>query len=367
MRVLALVGDAFGGWGGIAKFNRDFLGAIASHAATTGVVVVPRHVQGPGGSVPAAIEVRSRAARGPAAFATEVARLALFGGRFDAIVCGHINLGPLARIAALRSRAPVLLVIHGIDAWAPTRRVLANVAARHAEVVIAVSRFTLSRFASWAGRGTAETFVLPNAVTLESFGPGPKSDDLVDRHGLRGRTVLLSLARLDASERYKGIDEVMRAIGTLKASIPNIVYLVAGDGTDRPRLEVEARRLGVEDRVVFAGRIAEERKADYYRLADAFVMPGRGEGFGIVYLEALASGVPVVGSILDGSRDALLDGRLGILVNPDDPEDVVRGIAGALASPRGVVPSLLAEFSGRRFEERVHELLDATVVGRGGR
>jgi glycosyltransferase involved in cell wall biosynthesis len=119
----------------------------------------------------------------------------------------------------------------------------------------------------------------------------------------------------------------------------------------------------VADRVVFTGRVDEDRKADHYRLADAFVMPGRGEGFGIVYLEALACGVPVVGSVLDGSRDALLNGRLGILVDPDDREDLIRGIREALRRPKGVVPALLSEFSEARYVERVHAILDAIAGG----
>src|SRR5439155_2564410 len=100
--------------------------------------------------------------------------------------------------------------------------------------------------------------------------------------------------------------------------IPNVVYVVCGEGPDRSRLERKAVGLGVRDRVVFTGFIPEALKADYYRLADAYVMPSRGEGFGIVFLEAMACGIPVMGSRLDGSREALLDGELGVLVNPDD-------------------------------------------------
>jgi phosphatidylinositol alpha-1,6-mannosyltransferase len=115
--------------------------------------------------------------------------------------------------------------------------------------------------------------------------------------------------------------------------VPNIAYLIVGDGTDHHRLEEKARSLGVHERVVFAGYIPEREKADHYRLADAYVMPGRGEGFGIVYLEALACGVPVVASKLDGSREAVRDGALGILVDPNDAEGIKRGILEALARP----------------------------------
>ena len=359
-----LVGDSFGGWGGIAKFNRDFLGAAASYAATTEVVVVPRRIPGPVGTLPAKIDHRERAARGSGAFLAETVKLATWGGRFDAVFSGLINLAPFAWAMGALKDAPVVLIIHGVDAWQPTPRAIANFAARRADGVIAVSQTTLSRFESWAGKHERRAFVLPNSVSFGQFLPGSGSDDLKDRYGLRGRTVLMTLSRLEANERYKGIDEVFGVLGTLAETIPDIVYLVVGDGSDRPRLEAEARRLAVADRVVFAGRVEEERKAEHYRLADAFVMPGRGEGFGIVYLEALACGVPVVGSVLDGSRDALLDGRLGVLVDPNDRADLLRGIREALRRPKGEVPVLLSEFSEDRFVGRVHAILD-TIAGGG--
>lgn len=361
-RFLVLLTDAFGGWGGIAKFNRDFLGALTSHPAVREVAAIPRGITGPLGELPPKLDFRVAGSRGLAAFAVQVLRASVADRRYDAVICGHINLAPFAWVAATLHRAPMILVIHGIDAWRPTSRAIANVAARRSNAVISVSRVTLGRFRKWAGPRAGVSFILPNTVTLERFGPGPKPDDLLDRHGLRGRTVLMTLARLDVNERYKGIDEVMSVLAELAVSEPRIAYLIAGDGGDRPRLEAEARRLRVADRVVFAGVIPEDRKADYYRLADAFVMPGRGEGFGIVYLEALACGIPTVGSTLDGSRDALMDGRLGILVNPDDREDLMRGIRGALARPRGVVPEGLSEFSSQRYEERVHEIVKALLT-----
>jgi glycosyltransferase involved in cell wall biosynthesis len=358
-----LVSDAFGGWGGIAKFNRDFVAAVASHAATTEVVVVPRRIGGPVGPLPDKLDYRQHAAAGRRAFFAEAAGLAAAGGPFDVIVSGHINLAPFAWTLGAIKGAPVVLIVHGIDAWRPTARAITNFAARRIRGVIAVSQTTLSRFENWAGKKADAAFVLPNTVSLDKFQPGSASDDLRDRYGLRGRTVLMTLARLDANERYKGIDEVLGVLSTLAAAIPDVAYLVVGDGTDRSRLTAEARRLGVTDRVVFAGRVDEGRKADHYRLADVFVMPGRGEGFGIVYLEALACGVPVVGSVLDGSRDALLGGRLGVLVDPNDRADLLRGIREALRRPKGEVQELLSEFSEGKYVERVHAVLDAIAGG----
>jgi phosphatidyl-myo-inositol dimannoside synthase len=96
----------------------------------------------------------------------------------------------------------------------------------------------------------------------------------------------MTLGRLSKHEKYKGVDGILELMPALLKDIPNIAYLIVGDGTDRKRLEEKARSLGVHGHVVFAGYIPESEKAEHYRLADAYVMPGRGEGFGIVYLEA---------------------------------------------------------------------------------
>ncbi|MEZ5855402.1 MAG: glycosyltransferase [Hyphomicrobiaceae bacterium] len=136
--------------------------------------------------------------------------------------------------------------------------------------------------------------------------------------GVADRQVILTFGRMSADERYKGFDEVIEAMPRLIAQRPDLVYVAAGDGSDRARLEAKAQALGVGDHVKFTGRISESDKADLYRLADAYVMPSSGEGFGFVILEALACGLPVMASTADGTREAVRNGELGLLVDPKD-------------------------------------------------
>jgi glycosyltransferase involved in cell wall biosynthesis len=208
----------------------------------------------------------------------------------------------------------------------------------------------------WAGVDAGRVRLLPPAIDLSTFSPGPKSAKLCKELGLEGRTVLLTVGRLVSEERYKGFDEVLEALPALARERPNIVYLICGDGTDRVRLEEKAIALGVRDRVRFAGYVKEVDKSDYYRLADAYVMPSRGEGFGIVFLEALAVGLPVMGSRLDGSREALLSGELGELVDPSNLHEVQRGVLRALERPRHV-PEKLRRFSMECYRKRVGVLV----------
>jgi len=140
---------------------------------------------------------------------------------------------------------------------------------------------------------------------------------------------LLTVARLDPGERYKGYDTVIRALPALTGQFAGVRYLLVGAGADRSRVERLAGELGVSESVTFCGFVEDDQLAAYYRLADVFVMPSKGEGFGIVFLESMACGTPVVGGNQDGTRDALVDGALGCLVDPDD--------AGALALSLGAL------------------------------
>ncbi len=356
MRVLALVTEAFGGFGGISVYNRDLLTALCALPDCTEVVGLPRLKPGASEPLPQRLSYRIDAGGTKARYVTALLRLIATDRSFDLIVCGHINLLPLAHAAKKGIGAPILLVIHGVDAWQPTESRLVNLLARRVEGILSVSDHTRQRFLRWVPSQTGQVHLLPNVAHLDRFGMEAKRQDLVDRYGLAGRPVLLTLGRLDSAERYKGVDEVLEMLPDLLRDTPGLCYLVVGDGTDRPRLEHKAGALGLRQGVVFAGRIHEREKADHYRLADAFVMPGRGEGFGIVFLEAMACGVPVVASTLDGSREAVREGQLGLLADPDDRAALRNAVTAALRRPKSIPPGL-DYFSFERFTARLGEIL----------
>jgi glycosyltransferase involved in cell wall biosynthesis len=212
----------------------------------------------------------------------------------------------------------------------------------------------------WARLPERKYSLLPNAIRLERYGVGPQRQDLVEKYGLAGRKVIMTLARLPSFERYKGIDEVLEVMPELLREEPSLVYLIAGRGDDEKRLKAKAHDLGLDREVVFVGFVEENEKADYFRLADAFVMPGRGEGFGFVFLDAVACGVPAVGSRLDGSREALLGGQLGVLVDPGDLDSVRHGILEALHRPRRIPPEI-AHFAWPSFRARVAGAVDSVL------
>jgi glycosyltransferase involved in cell wall biosynthesis len=277
-------------------------------------------------------------------------------GTYNVVICGHINLLPVAALAAWLQQAPLVLIIHGVEAWEPHGSALVRGCVRRVDAFVAVSEHSKERFLEWAPLRAEQGHVIPNCIDPEPYGPGPKRDDLLTRYGLNDRTVLLTLGRLSSEEQYKGHDEVLEVLPALAEDVPDVAYLICGDGDDRPRLEAKAERLGIADRVVFAGYVPDDEKADHYRLADAFVMPGSGEGFGIVYLEALACGVPVVASTADASEEAVLGGRIGTVVDPSNLDEFKHGIRSALREDGGV-PEALQHFSFERFTERWHAFL----------
>ena len=356
-RFLAFITDGFGGHGGIALYNRDLLQALCSNPACAGGVALPRHMPNPPEAMPRKLAFIDSAVGGKLRYLAAALRQLRQDRSFDVVLCGHINLLPLAWLASRLFKVPLILMIYGIDAWQPTRSLLANRLAHRVDWVVSISDITAEKFRGWVKAGPQQLLVLPNAIHTEWYGPGAKNPALLQRYQLEGKTVLMTLGRLVSAERYKGFDEVLDILPTLASVNPNLAYLIVGDGSDRGRLEAKTRALGLADRVVFAGLVPEAEKADHYRLADAYIMASRGEGFGFVLLEAMACGVPVVASKLDGGREAVRDGQLGMLVDPGDADGLKRAILATLEQPAGVVPEGLAYFSFPHFESRVHALV----------
>jgi phosphatidylinositol alpha-1,6-mannosyltransferase len=310
------------------------------------VLVVPRVVRADPGVIPPKITFLAEAAKGPVHYMRAVAR----GRKADLVVCGHVNLLPVACTLT----AHPLLFVYGIEAWKPMRSALARRLLHRAAAIVSISDITRRRLLAWS-RYAGPTHLLPNAIHAEHYGIRPKRRDLVERYKLEGKRVLLTVGRLATEERYKGFDEVIEVLVGLPG---DIVYIIAGGGNDFPRLQQKAVQCGLAGRVIFTGLFPEEEKADLYALADAYLMPSRGEGFGYVFLEALASGVPVIGSKLDGGREALLDGLLGLLVDPANPAEIDRAIREVLATPRREVPAALERFSFERFAAALSAIVD---------
>ena len=286
--------------------------------------------------------------------------------RPDLVVVGHVNLGPLAWLAKLAFGVPYIVWTHGIEVWRLRGR-MRVASLRRADRVVTVSRYTAAQLAQLDPTLPASTVIVPPAVR-DRFRPGNGSA-LRHRLGLAAARVLLTVARV---EGHKGCDTVLRALPRVLRRVPDIRYLVAGEGQDLPRLRALADRLGVTRAVVFAGPVPDRDLPDYYNACDLFVMPSRREGFGIVFVEALACGKPVVAGNAGGSGDAVLQGGLGRLVEPDDADQVAQAILDfiegswppALTDPARLRQMCLDHFGFAAFDRRMRILLDGMATCR---
>ena len=356
LRVLALVPDTLGGSGGIAEYNRHFLSSLAASDCVSEVVVLPRWGALAATTLPDRLR-QLRPRRGRVAYSLSVCRAALAEPRFDLVVCGHGYMAPLAALFAWLLRAKLWIQLHGVEAWQPTSW-LQRRSMQQATLLTAVSRHTRRRVLAWLSVDPHNIRVLPNTVDPR-FAPGPRPRYLAERHDLVESKVLLTVSRLAAAERYKGHDRVIQALPKVLGRHPDVVYAIVGDGDDRARLEALAESAGVGPAVRFVGQVAGQELVDYYRLADLFVMPSTGEGFGIVFLEASAVGLSVIAGNRDGSVDALGEGQIGTLIDPDDPTALIDAIAGAFDRGRkqGSDPTGSRRFALENFSRHVNDLV----------
>jgi phosphatidylinositol alpha-1,6-mannosyltransferase len=239
---------------------------------------------------------------------------------------GYLFPGVVARLLGPRLRIPYLVYLHGEDAASAVKsrqflRCLRWVAAG-AERVVANSRTTARLLVK---HGVAEERIMIATPGVDPARWVPREGDARERLGIRTRPVLVSVGRL---ERHKGFAGVIEALPQLAELWPDIHYLLVGVGREEKSLRSLAARLGVDDRVHWMGSLDHDQLRDAYAAADLFVQPngevsGVSEGYGMVYLEAGAAGLAVIGGRSGGVVEAVVEGVTGVLVTPFERDELV--------------------------------------------
>jgi phosphatidylinositol alpha-1,6-mannosyltransferase len=245
------------------------------------------------------------------------------------LVAGGWLAGACRKLFGLRT----LIYIHGEEISTRTRYDEGGQRRRRAlaaaDGIVAVSRFTRDELTRGFGVPAGKIELVSNGVDLARFVPRPKSEQLVARYGLEGRLVLLTVGRLYAR---KGMDRVIASLPAVLRRFPDLVYLIVGEGSYRPALEQLIAYHDLGRNVVFAGAVPDYELTEHYGLGDVFIMAnrempdGETEGFGLVFLEANACGLPVIAGMAGGSVDAVTDQINGLVVDGDDTQ----AIAGAI-------------------------------------
>jgi phosphatidylinositol alpha-1,6-mannosyltransferase len=267
-----------------------------------------------------------------------VARSVKNGADSDTVILSHINLSLIGLlIKIVNPKCKVFLIAHGIEVWRPVSFVKKALLKR-CDKVICVSNYTKQQMINWHNTDPKICTVLNNA--LDPFLDLPekfkKPEYLRKRYNLSAEApILLTLTRLAATEQYKGHEQVINVISKLRVKFPHVKYILAGqyDADEKIRINELIAANHVEEQVILTGFIPEKELTDLFLLADLFVLPSKKEGFGIVFIEALACGLPVICGNADGSIDAIRNGELGKAIDVENLEALENAITENLQTP----------------------------------
>lgn len=359
MKICALVTNIFK-TGGIAQYNYHLLKAIAQHEQIKELIVLTR--DNPGNRINQKALPYKILGFYPSKFLFALKAIFIFqiNKSFDLLFCGHILLMPLAALLSKIYKVPIWLQIHGIEVWKKPSQ-FSRWLTKHATFVTSVSRYTRDQFCYQFGHDFHDVKVLPNTVG-DQFHPGMKRDDLLNKYNLHRKKILLTVSRLAPTERYKGIDKIIVILPMLLQKFPDLCYVIAGNGEDKVFLNNLAKNYDVEKQVVFLDNISDEELPYIYQLADVYVMPSLGEGFGIVFVEAACCGLSVIAGNKDGSIDALQEGRLGRLVDPNDSTSIIQSITLALQEEWTGTVENSCVFKKENFNQHCHVLLEKLLL-----
>jgi phosphatidyl-myo-inositol dimannoside synthase len=309
-------------------------------------------------------------------FVARVLRLAV-KGRIDVALVGHVNYAPLGwLLKKLHPKMRYGVMAHGVDVWSRLPW-LKRHALQRADFITSVSEYTKAKLIDVNGVCPTRVYNLPNAIgssgsdqtRLEDQEPERISgSDEQESEQVTNGTVLLSVCRFDASERYKGVDTVIKVLPAVIHRFPDLQYIVVGSGTDLDRHKQLAAERGLTDRVRFLGSISDTKLRACYAACNVFVLPSSSEGFGIVYLEAMRYAKPVIAANSGGAPEVVKDRETGLLVEYGDVNQTAAAIA-ALCSDAALRKKLgdagrkrlENNYTFAHFKQRLHEIILAEL------
>jgi len=287
------------------------------------------------------------------------------GIKSDTIIISHINLVLVGWvIKQLRPQKKIILFAHGIEIWRELgffkKKMLLS-----CDVIIPVSNFTSGRILDLHGISPSVCKVLNNCLDpFMPLGNEYKNDgSLKEKYGFKKTdTILFTLCRLSSKERYKGYDKVIQCLPTVLKKYPDVKYLLAGsyDDEEKKYLEEMAHDLGVSSTVKLVGFVPDEDLVAHFMMSDIYIMPSMKEGFGIVFIEAMFYGLPVIAGNRDGSVDALLNGDLGLLIDPMQISEITTALNKILENKNRYIPKrnkMLSQFSYDIYKTKLENIL----------
>ncbi len=357
MKTLLLCPELFAREGGIQRILRLYLKALCDSAGDDDEVrlLVLNDSELPPGPLRGYANDRLTRRRACDRHKLRFTRAALqLSAGVERVICGHLGQLPVAWAARrLRPRLDYILVAHGIEVWRPYSWI-ERMALRDARRILCVSDHTRREMQGRIALPESRFAVVPNALDPYLL------VSLTDRTVPPGAMdpVILTVARLDDAERYKGVDHLISAMPAIRQALPATRLRVIGSGSDLPRLQGLAAGLGLGDVVQFAGGVDDDRLREAYQACTLFALPSRSEGFGIVFLEAMAQGKPCLGARAAATPE-VIDEASGVLVEYGNVAEIARQAVGALQHHwhSGQIRQRAAQFSYPLFAQRLRQAL----------
>jgi phosphatidyl-myo-inositol dimannoside synthase len=280
------------------------------------------------------------------------------------VLAAHPNLAlPAAFMKGLSPQLKSVVICHGVEVW-QLLPLVRRAALLRADLLIAPSRYTVEKIHEIQGIPIDKICRLPWPLSPAFLSLAAHSTVLEPPAEFPNGKVILTVGRWAASERYKGVDDLIRAFVQLRSTVPDLHLVVVGEGDDLMRLQKLAAEMNTADAVHFLQGLSREKLAACYARADVFALPSTGEGFGLVFLEAMAFGKPIVAAAAGGATDLVENEVNGLLVPAHNPEQLANALGrligdGAFRSTLGRrgVERVHARYSFGRFESQLDEML----------
>jgi len=279
----------------------------------------------------------------------------------DTVILSHINLLPVGwLIKKVSPKTRLILMAHGIEIWSMPlgiKKKLLNAC----DEILCVSQYTKDQIASFPELKKVKLTVLNNCLDpyLSIHSKQKNENSIRAKYGILSTDkVAFTLTRMDASERYKGYDRVIEAIAAIREEVPELKYVIGGsyDSIEKEYILTLADKLKVSGNVILTGYIPDEALEDYFQMSDLYVMPSYNEGFGIVFIEAMYYGLPVIAGNKDGSVDAILNGKLGTLIDPMNINELMHAILAIAKNKENYKPDKKILIDNFGYENYTHNL-----------
>jgi len=358
--------------GGVQRASRHVAAVTAKLASDRGMAARFLSLNDPQGLHTVRVGSLEFSASGYAGSKTQFALAALraAGRKPELVIALHPHLAPIVWAMRARGRKFRSIVFtHGVEVWEPLGWPR-GAALRRADLVIGPSTNTVQHLIS-------EQRILPGKVKQLAWGLDPEFEARVAASVVlslppgfpQTGQIILTVGRWDSAEKYKGADTLIAALPRALKAAPDVSLVLVGDGNDRPRLEQLARDLGVSERAHFLHGLAPVQLFACYANCDVFALPSGGEGFGLVFLEAMALAKPVIGGAHGGIPDVVEDGVTGLLVPHGDVEGLARALEYLFSDPgrardmgaRGK-DRVAKTFSFAQFQLRLTQILNDVLA-----